>query len=208
MTNPSANGAADIRKDLILQMYIKYQDNISKSDEIIWNVLTFYIALIAGISFFFNKESQHYTVAGLLIIIGAFLAVLLTIRQTYVIKFFVRLASNIEERYLTDSDDYGKMLPFNWKTEKKYLFEYCNILYLFYRIMAVVGLWIALILGCTNNGSVDLKYLFSVLIIILLLAILYTWRRMKNEYNSFENEFKKKTDQSLSYTLGPIDKIS
>lgn len=171
------------RRELILQMYDHFWENISRSDEATWKIMASFAALIAAVSFVYDKIGS--IASGILLMIFSFVGFWLTINQN---QWFIRnmgLLSNIERKFMK-GDDFGKILDKRWKSGVRIPFfnaETYWILCALYLMMALFGLFIST--GHLKAPNLDSNIIYAIFIIFLAFSVGYIWH-LYNRYASFK----------------------
>ncbi len=172
------------RKELILQMYNHFWQNISRSDEATWKIMASFAALIAAVSFVYDKIGN--IASGILLMIFSFIGLWLTANQN---QWFIRnmaLLSNIERTFLKD-EDFGKILDKRWKSGVRIPFlnsETYWILCALYLMMALFGLLLSAGI-LKNDSNVSINTVYIVFVLFLIVSVAYTLH-LRSRYKKFK----------------------
>jgi len=102
------------REDFLIEMYRSFWENVTRSERNMWQMISFYIAIITAI--FIAMKGEHLDIFGgsLILILFSYWTIYITLTAHLWICRNMGLISNIEKEFLK-KNDYGKIFPTSFK---------------------------------------------------------------------------------------------
>jgi WD40 repeat protein len=189
------------RMDLILSMYSELWQNIKASQDNIIKLATMLVALIAALSFFYDKIGKVIAVEILLIF--SFTALWLTRQQQSQISINIHIASNIEKEFL-NYEDYGTLLDKNWISGERMspLYNFYILTYFYFGIIVASSLII--IAEVIGEKTINMRLPLGIVTLWFLISIYQNIKQDMYARKVIQNSpgiFPRKAKTTLCRTL-------
>lgn len=176
------------REDFLIEMYKIFWENVNRSEGNMWQIVSFYIAIITGIFVATKGQYLDMFLGVMIILIFSFAAIYIILTAQLWAARNMGLISNIEKEFLKN-DDYGTIFPTSF-TRKVSMFKHpLAYFYISWILILIISLLIVFHCWQVYKNLWEREFLIIIFMWIFgFVASMIFLKRYLNKHKEFMRE--------------------